>query len=112
MTIVGKNMSMIRGDTEAINVSLTEDGVARPFVSGDTVYFTIKKYASETEKILQKVIETFTDGKALISILPADTALLKVMPYVYDVQIVFADGTKKTVVGPATFEITAEVTYE
>lgn len=112
MTITGTNISMIRGDTEGITVTCTEDGVARSFVTGDTVYFTVKKTVSETAKILQKIITSFTNGKALIDISSADTKTLDAKPYVYDIQIVFANGTQKTVIGPATFEITDEVTYE
>ena len=112
MTITGTNISMIRGDTEAMTVACTEDGVARSFVTGDTVYFTVKKSVSDTVKILQKVITNFTDGKALIDILPIDTKTLDAKPYMYDIQIVFSNGTKKTVVGPAVFELTDEVTYE
>ena len=112
MTITGTNISMIRGDTEAMTVACTEDGVARSFVTGDTVYFTVKKSVSVTEKILQKVITSFTNGKALIDIRPSDTQSLDVKPYIYDIQVVFANSTKKTVLGPATFELTNEVTYE
>ena len=112
MTIYGANISMVHGDTEAMTVSCTEDGVTRPFVTGDTVYFTVKKATNSTEKTLQKVITSFTNGKALIDILPADTQSLDTKTYVYDIQIVFANGTKKTVLGPATFELTEEVTSE
>ena len=112
MTIVGTNISMVRGDTEAMTVSCTENGVARAFVTGDKVYFTVKKTVSETEKILQKVITTFTDGKAHIDILPSDTKALACKSYIYDIQIVFADGTVKTIIGPSTFDLTSEVTYD
>ena len=61
---------------------------------------------------MQRIITEFHDGKALAEILPADTKTLPIGRYVYDIQITFADGTVKTVVGPATFEIAAEVTYE
>lgn len=103
---------MIRGDTEAMTVSCTEDGVARSFVTGDKVYFTVKKTTSATEKVLQKLITTFTDGKALIDITPADTKTLDAKSYFFDIQVIFSNGTVKTVLGPATFELTEEVTYE
>ena len=112
MIITGTNMSMVRGDTEAFTVACTEDGVTRAFVTGDTVYFTVKKTVSDTEKTLQKVITSFIDGKALIDISSADTKTLDTKVYVYDIQIVFSNGTKKTVVGPSVFELTSEVTYE
>ena len=112
MKIYGTNISMTRRDTEAMTVACTEDGVARAFVAGDTVYFTMKKSVSDTEKTLQKVITSFTDGKALINFLPADTKTLSAKSYIYDIQIVFASGTVKTVIGPSAFELTDEVTYE
>ena len=61
---------------------------------------------------MQKIVTEFHDGKALVEILPPDTKTLPIGRYVYDIQITFANGTVKTVVGPAIFEITAEVTYE
>ena len=112
MTIVGTNISMVRGDTEAMTVACTEDGVARAFVTGDTIYFTVKRSESETEKTLQKVITSFTDGKAHIDIAPADTKTLGVRTYVYDIQVTFANGTVKTLIETSTFELRKEVTYE
>jgi hypothetical protein len=113
MTISGTDISMVRGDTESITLNLTEDAVARALVTGDKVYFTVKKYTSDTTAALQKLVETFTDaGAAVIAIAHADTESMAVGAYWYDIQITFADGTVKTVVGPALFTLTAEVTYE
>ena len=112
MRINKENISMVRGDSEALYVSCMENGVAREFVVGDTVFFTIKRNTSTDEKVIQKIVTEFHDGKALVEILPADTKTLPIGRYVYDIQITFANGTVKTVVGPATFEIAAEVTYE
>ena len=105
-------MSMTRGDTEAFYVSCKRDGVAYNFVPGDKVYFTVKKSINSTEKSLQKVVSIFTDGKALIEISPADTKQLIACQYVFDVQINFADGLVKTVLGPAPYVLGAEVTDE
>ena len=111
MTVTGNSLAMVRGDTEAITVSLTEDGVAKPLTTGDTVYMTVKRSVNKTEKVLQKIITAFTDGKALISIAPTDTADLSFGDYVYDIQINLSDGTVKTVVS-STFTIMPEVTYD
>ena len=111
MTVSGNRLIMTRGDSEAITVSLTEDGVARPLVAGDTVYFTVKRTPNNVEKMLQKVVTTFTDGIALISIAPSDTASMAFADYAYDIQINLANGTVKTVVSSA-FTILPEVTYE
>ena len=111
MTVSGNALSMVRGDTEAIKVSVTEDGSARPLVEGDTVYFTVKRTLNTTEKSLQKTITSFTDGAAVINISASDTSSLAFGDYLYDIQINLADGTVKTVV-QSTLTLLPEVTYE
>jgi hypothetical protein len=111
MTISGTNISMIRGNTESITVKLSlADGTPKALVSGDKVYFTVKKNLLDTVKALQKIVTTFVDGAAIITLAHTDTASMPILQYYYDVQITFADGTVKTVVGPAQFILTAEVT--
>lgn len=64
MQITNTNLAMVRGDSEILTVSCTDStGVAMPFVTGDTVYFTVKEKSSFTQKKIQKIITTFTDGK-------------------------------------------------
>lgn len=104
---------MTRGDSETIRIALTDTAdVAIPFETGDTVYFTIKTDTNTATKILQKSITSFVDGKAVISILPSDTASLSYGTYLYDVQWSRADGFKRTVITPSKFVIEQEVTYE
>ena len=113
MEIQGTNISMIRGDSEAIKISCRdENGVDIPFVEGDIVYFTVKRSTSTEEKILQKIVTEFTKGVALITIFPKDTRELKTGIYYYDIQLTRADGTVKTIIPPSKFTIKGEVTYE
>ena len=112
MKVNGTDLAMIRGDSESITLSLKEGNAVISFVTGDTVYFTVKRSPIVDEIALQKIVTEFHDGKALVDIFPADTKTLPIGRYVYDIQITFANGTVKTVVGPATLEIAAEVTYE
>ncbi len=113
MKIQGTNISMIRGDTEAIKVSCrNESGVDVHFAEGDIVYFTVKRNTSTEEKTLQKIVTEFTEGVALISIFPEDTRELKTSVYYYDIQLNRANGQVKTIIPPSTFTINAEVTYE
>ncbi len=114
MKIQGTNISMIRGDSEAIKVSCRdESGADIPLVEGDIVYFTIKRSTSTEEKILQKIVTEFTEGVALITILPKDTRELKTgVYYYYDIQLNRANGQVKTIIPPSKFTINAEVTYE
>ena len=113
MKIQGTNISMIRGDTEAIKVSCRdESGTDIPLVEGDIVYFTVKRSTNTEEKILQKIVTEFTEGVALITIFPEDTRELKTGIYNYDIQLNRANGQVKTIIPPSTFTINAEVTYE
>lgn len=113
MEIQGTNISMIRGDSEVIKVSCrNESGVDFPFTEGDIVYFTVKRSVYTEEKILQKIVTEFTEGAALITILPEDTRELKIGAYYYDIQLNRANGQVKTIIPPSRFTINAEVTYE
>jgi len=113
MKVVGQTISMVRGDSESIVVSCNNaDGTQVPFSDGDTVYFTIKVNTETDAKILQKVTTSFSDGKAVIEINPADTKSLQYNTYVYDVQWTKANGTVTTIIPPSGFAIESEVTYE
>lgn len=112
MVIEGTKITMIRGDTESLEVSVTEDGEPRPLVAGDVVHMTVKQRATDTDIAFQKVIRQFVDGVALINIEHEDTKDLRFGNYVYDIQVTFADSTVKTVVGPAAFVLALEVTHE
>lgn len=113
MIVNGTNIYITRGDSESLAISTVNAlGLFAPLVTGDTVYLTIKENINTAAKILQFTITTFTDGKAIVNILPASTKTLAYGIYVYDIQIKKADGTVRTIVRPSTFEIGGEVTYE
>lgn len=113
MKVNGKKLKMVRGDSEAITVKLTNAaGELMPLVPGDTVYFTVKDSAYTEVKLLQVVVTEFEEGVALITIRPEDTKQLPFREYVYDVQVTFADGSVKTIIPPSRFTINAEVTYD
>ena len=109
------NISMTRGDSESITVRCYEktdggESVFLPIEDGDTVYLTVRPDA-EGEIVLQKVIEDFPDGAAVIPFAAEDTAGLDFGDYVYDVQWTRGDGTVTTVIEPSRFRLKEEVTY-
>lgn len=113
MTINDKTyaIAMTRGDSESISVQCTSD----PFSAGDVVTLTVRDDA-EGEVLLQKAVDVFDDGVAVIGIAPADTAGIEFGSYVYDIQSMRADGTVLTLIPPRpgrlpTFELTEEATY-
>lgn len=113
MRLSGKDIYMIRGDSETILVSCTDsDGSPVPFAVGDTVRFTVKRQASDTTKVLQKVVTEFDEGVATISLAPADTKNASFGKYVYDVQLTSAEGRVTTIIPPSRFVLEEEVTHE
>lgn len=113
MKIQGTDISMTRGDSEAIKVTVKDAfGNVVPLVTGDTIHFTVRESVISPTKIIEKIITEFDDGKALITIVPQDTGNLEFTSYVYDIQLTREDGTVKTIITPADFTITGEVSYD
>jgi len=115
MRVNGTDIYITRGDTERFEVSLfdKEDDIQRDFITGDKVYFTVKTSTQTKEKIIQKTIENFTDGKAIVLLESSDTQDLKYYDYVYDVQMITDSGsTVTTIIKPSKFVVEEEVTYE
>ena len=79
MKVNGSNLTMIRGDSESIALSLKRDDAIIPFNQGDTVYFTVKHRYSTKDITLQKIITEFNeDGNCIIEIEPEDTKKLEI----------------------------------
>lgn len=113
MIIQNTAISMIRGDSESITVQCFDsDGNIIPLDSGDKIYFTVKQNVTSDTKAFQKIITTFTEGKALIDILPSDTKALKFGQYKYDVQLTRADNSVVTIIPPSQFNLLEEVTWD
>ena len=113
MKVNGTDLSMIRGDSESITLSLKDGDAAIPFVTGDTVYFTVKGRAILDEIALQKIVTEFNEeGNCIIEIAPNDTKDLRFRSYVYDIQLNRVDGTVTTIVPCSKFAVLQEVTYD
>jgi hypothetical protein len=113
MKVNGTDLAMIRGDSESITLSLKDGAAVVPFVTGDTVYFTVKKSSLVDEIALQKIVTEFNeDGNCIIEIAPNDTKDLGFRSYVYDIQLNRLDGTVTTIVPCSNFAILQEVTYD
>ena len=113
MKIKGTNISMTRGDSEAIKVTVKDTlGNIVPLVTGDTIYFTVRENLLSPTKIIEKIITEFVDGQALITIHPQDTNDLRFLSYVYDIQLTKENGAVKTIIPPSHLTITGEVTYD
>lgn len=102
---------IVRGDSDSQTLIHKVNGVEVPLVTGDTVYFTVKKNYYTEDKIFQKVITVFDAGRATLNTDPTDTSDLEFGEYVFDIQISYANGEVKTpIVG--VYEVLEEATYE
>lgn len=55
MKVMKTNLSMIRGDSESIKISLkNQEKESIPLVEGDTIYFTVKSSARADKKEIQR----------------------------------------------------------
>lgn len=109
--ISGTKITMIRGDTVRIQLSITDaDGEAYEPANGDIIRFALKKSYNDNEPILVKTIPNDT---LLLELLPEDTKGLKFGNlngvYKYDIEITQEDGTVDTIIPRAELVILEEV---
>ena len=101
-----KTMSIIAKDTGDFVVSIDNYLLAE----GDRVYFTVNDELEKPEPLIQKMIDTFIDNKAVVRLTTEDTDI-PVGTYYYDVEVDTADGRVDTVLGPFKFKVMGGVKY-
>ena len=104
--VVNNNISIIRGDSATITLSIT-DSNGDPYTILPTDVVTMMVRQTPTSDVVMS--KTFTD--ATLSIAPADTSSLPCGNYVYDVQLVHQDGWTDTIIPVHQFIVLPEVTY-
>ena len=105
--IDGTTITMTRGDTLAVQLTLTHNNEPYTPVEGDAISFAMKRFVFDTgEPVLTKTIPTDT---LMFELAPADTKTLDFGEYAYDMQMTFADGTVDTFIAAARFILDPEV---
>lgn len=106
---VAYDLEMIRGDTLAIGLRITN--LESDQVTG--IFFTIRKVATDSDYVVQKSIgDGITpglDGYYRIRVAPEDTYAIAAGRYVYDLQINVGIDVYTPVIGK--IRITQDVTY-
>lgn len=99
-------IQLVRGDSFMAKLTLQDKagGLYVP-TAEDEVLFTVKRNATTDQNLIQVQV---LDG--IVRLAPSDTANLDYGAYVYDVQIILANGEKDTVIPPNVFEVLTEVT--
>jgi hypothetical protein len=109
VSIRGTTITVTKGDTlEAIVELLLEDGTPYQPQEGDEIRFALKQRYEDRVPLLLKPIPNDTLRLRLEA---EDTKRLRAgwVPYVYDMQITFADGSVDTFIDRAKFIVTDEV---
>lgn len=101
-------INLTRGDNCDIIVTIYDhNGDEYEIQEGDTVLFTMKINCETQDIVIQKDITS----DCIISLTHNDTKSLAYGSYVYDVQLTTAGQEVYTVIAPAIFNITKEVTF-
>ena len=101
-----KAMTIVAKDTGDFVISLDNYLLDE----GDRVYFTVNSELEKPEPLIQKIITTFDDYKAVVRLTTTDTDI-PVGSYYYDVEVNTADGRVDTVMGPSKFKVVGGVKY-
>ena len=107
-SIKGDQITMTRGDSLLVTLSITDGDDAYYPMPGDVIRFAMsKKYKSKAgyELLLNKPIPTDT---LILELLPEDTAELQYGTYNYDIQLTRYDGRVDTFIS-STITLTEEV---
>lgn len=99
-------IQLVRGDTFRAKLTL-KDKAGNIYIpsADDEVLFTVKRNALTNQILVQKRVEN-----SEVVLEPSDTENLNFGSYVYDVQVVLANGNKDTVIQANIFELLPEVT--
>lgn len=101
-----KIMSIIAKDTGSFILTLDNYILDK----GDKVYFTVNNELEQKNPKIQKVIDKFENGKAVVKLTSEDTNIA-VGNYYYDVEVDTADGRVDTVMGPYKFKVLGGVKF-
>ena len=103
----GNEINITRGDTAIIDFTLDN----HEFVTGDVVYFSVKRSPKDTSYIINKEITNFDGNKATIELSSTDTRIPK-GKYWYDIQCNLADGRVDTVINKERFIVLEDINNE
>jgi hypothetical protein len=100
-------IELTRGDSATLTVNIT-DAAGKPYTvrDTDTLTLSVKKDVKDPKPSVQKSIH----GNNRIHLEPKDTAGLEFGNYVYDVELLTAEGDVYTVIEKTFFRLREEVT--
>lgn len=101
-----KRIVITRGDTGRGKLTLSMDGIPYEMQEGDEIHVGVKRDYSDQECLIRKI---YTENPFVLHIEPQDTKSLDFGTYVWDAELVRANGDTYTFVVKKEFVVTEEV---
>lgn len=111
-SVSGTTITMTKGDTLRVQISLEMDDTAYTPVEGDVVRLYVKRAKLsdgeyvDTEPLITKIVPIET---MILELEPDDTSSLASGKYAYDLEITFLDGSVDTFINNASLVLVREV---
>lgn len=103
----GNNITLTRGDSLILHVSMTRNDEPYTPSAGDSIRFALGRDKRGTsEPIILKNIDI---NDMTLRIDPEDTKTLSYGTYYYDIEYTSEEGYVDTFIGPSSFKLTEEV---
>jgi len=106
LTVENKNIKLSRGDYAEICFNLKNtDNTPYVLSEGEKIEFAVKINASNTNKLISKILTN--DGESYVTVIleKSDTQDLTFGTYFYDIRVIDSDGKINTPMLKANFEI-------
>ena len=108
LKINGNDITLTRGDSMRILLSLNKDGAIFTPSENDIIKFGVSKVAKGKSGYVLLISKTIDNATLLISLDPRDTETLDYGTYKYDLQITYENGDIDTFL-EGRFNLTEEV---
>lgn len=105
-SIKGSVISLTRGDSLILNLSISRNCEEYIPSKNDVVRFALKKSITDSTPLILKEANL---SNMTIRLEPSDTKNLNTGTYIYDVELTTSEGYVDTFIGPSKFIITDEV---
>lgn len=93
------NFSFVRGDTVTLEIEVFDENNQPYILTNNTIYFTMKKFPTDTLALVSKTINNLNDNKIIITLLANETKNLPagLKEAVYDIRLKTPDNDVVTI---------------
>lgn len=109
LKIKGNNISLTRGDSAYITLTINTDNGTYSLQNGDEVRVQVRDVPNTGELLFEGIVEQAEDG-VIWHILPEQTSDLDVKTYYWDAQLQTSNGDIFTFIPASAFKLLDEVT--